>query len=114
MTIAIPDEFKTFVSRGVASGRFRTEEEAVCEGLNLLREREQKLEARRADIKVGLDQLDARECGILDIEDIKRRGRQLRTALRFQECSTDPKTPSGFSFGMRSHSEFSQPSSERC
>ena len=36
MPIAIPDEFKTFVSRGVASGRFRTEEEAVCEGLNLL------------------------------------------------------------------------------
>ena len=41
MPIAIPDEFKTFVSHGVASGRFRTEEEAVCEGLNLLREREQ-------------------------------------------------------------------------
>ena len=85
MPIAIPDEFKTFVSRGVASGRFRTEEEAVCEGLNLLREREQKLEALRADIKVGLDQLDAGESGILDIEDIKRRGRQRLASTKSPE-----------------------------
>ena len=82
MSIAIPDEFRTFVSRGVASGRFRTEEEAVCEGLNLLREREQKLEALRADIKVGLDQLDSGDVGILDVEDVKRRGRQRLASMK--------------------------------
>ena len=85
MSIAIPDDFKIFVSRGVASGRFRSEEEAVCEGLNLLREREQKLEALRADIRVGLDQLDAGDSGILDVEDIKRRGRQRLASLRNSE-----------------------------
>lgn len=85
MSIAIPDEFRTFVSRGVASGRFRTEEEAVCEGLSLLREREQKLEALRADIKVGLDQLDSGDVGILDVEDVKRRGRQRLASMKSPE-----------------------------
>jgi len=76
MLITIPEDFQTFVSRGVASGRFRSEEAAVCEGLNLLRDRERKLEALRADLQVGLEQLDAGQSIILDIEDIKHRGRQ--------------------------------------
>ena len=85
MAIAIPDEFKTAVSRGVAIGRCRTEEEAVCEGPNLLRDREQKLKALRADNRVGLEQRDAGESGILDIEDIKRRGRQRLASTKSPE-----------------------------
>jgi antitoxin ParD1/3/4 len=76
MLITIPEDFQTIVSRGVASGRVRSEEEAVCEGLNLLRDRERKLEAVRADLQEGLEQLDAGQSTALDIEDIKRNGRQ--------------------------------------
>ncbi|MEQ9588056.1 MAG: type II toxin-antitoxin system ParD family antitoxin [Parvibaculaceae bacterium] len=76
MAIPIPEELQTFVSRGVASGRFRSEDEAVREGLNLLRQREEKLEALRADLQVGIDQLDTGRKHDLDIEAIKARGRQ--------------------------------------
>ena len=76
MLITIPEDFQTFVARGIASGRFRSEEEAICEGLNLLRDKERKLEALRADLQVGLDQLDAGQSTLFDAEDIKRRGRQ--------------------------------------
>ncbi len=81
MSITIPKDFQTFVSRGVASGRFRSEEEAVGEGLNLLRDREQKLDALRGDIQAGLEQLDAGQSTILDINDIKRRGQQRLASL---------------------------------
>ncbi len=76
MSSVIPAEFQPFVSSGIASGRFRSEEEAVREGLDLLRRREQELEALRADLQVGLDDLEAGRSFPLDIEDIKRRGRQ--------------------------------------
>lgn len=50
MAITIPDELQAFVSRSVASGGFRSEDEAVQEGLKPLRDREDKLESLRADL----------------------------------------------------------------
>lgn len=55
---------------GIASGRFRSEEEAVKEGLNLLQSREQKLDALRKDIQIGLDDLEAGRSSPLDVDDI--------------------------------------------
>jgi len=87
MPIVIPPEFQPFVAGGIASGRFRSEEEAVREGLDLLRSREQKPEALRADLQVGLDDPDAGRSFPLDIEQIKQRGRQrLREAGAMDEC----------------------------
>ena len=54
MEITVPEELKSFVERGIASGRFRSEDEAICEGLNLLGSREQQLEALRVDLQLGL------------------------------------------------------------
>lgn len=82
MEISVPEELKSFVERGVASGRFRSEDEAICEGLNLLRSRERQLEALRADLQVGIDQLDRGEKSELDIESIKARGRERRQSLK--------------------------------
>ena len=59
MAITIPEELQAFVSRGVVSGGFRSVDEAVQEGLKLLRDREDKLEALRNDLQVGIDQFDA-------------------------------------------------------
>lgn len=77
MAITIPKELQAFVSRSVASGRFRSEDEAVQEGLKLLQDRESKLDALRADLRVGIDQLDAGQSSTLDVEAIKRRGQEL-------------------------------------
>ena len=74
MSTSVPPEYQQFVAQRVASGRFRSEEDAVTEGLDLLRRREQKLDALRADLQVGLDDIEAGRVLPLDIEDMKRRG----------------------------------------
>jgi antitoxin ParD1/3/4 len=84
MEIVIPDELKSFVSSGVASGRFRSEDEAIREGLNLLKEREQKLDALRADLQLGIDQLDAGLKQRLDVDVIKARGQELLKSQQAQ------------------------------
>lgn len=76
MAITIPEELKAFVSCSVASGRFRSEDEAVQEGLKLLRDREIKLDALRAELQIGIDQLDAGLKVPFSVEDIERRGRE--------------------------------------
>ena len=85
MSAVIPPEFQPFVIDGIASGRFRSEEEAVKEGLDLLRSREQKLHALRKDIQIGLDDLEAGRSSPFDVEDIIRRGRQRLDAARSSE-----------------------------
>jgi putative addiction module CopG family antidote len=60
MAFTTTEEFQAFVSRSVASGRFRSEDEAVQEGLKLLKDREDELEAFRSDLQVGIDQLERR------------------------------------------------------
>jgi antitoxin ParD1/3/4 len=74
MSTTVPHEFEQFVAQGIASGRFRSEEEAATEAFDLLRRREQKLDALRAEIQIGLDEIDAGRVFPLDIEDIKLRG----------------------------------------
>jgi antitoxin ParD1/3/4 len=78
MAIVFPPEFEQFVHQEVASGKYRSEEEVVCAGLRLLRDREAKLEALRKDILPALEQLGRGEGKPLDIEAIKAWGvRQL-------------------------------------
>jgi putative addiction module CopG family antidote len=84
MAITIPEELQAFVSRGVASGRFRSEGEAVREALKLPRDREEKPEAVRADLQVGIDQLDAGQSAAFDIRAIEDRGRAILQARQEQ------------------------------
>lgn len=76
MVVAIPSEFAVYVADGVASGRFRSEEEAVAEGLRLLQSHDRKLAALKADLQAGIDDLNAGNTTELDPDDIKRRGRE--------------------------------------
>lgn len=67
----IPSELEQFVDQEVASGKYRSADEVVSQSLRLLQERERKLEALKADIQVGLDELDRGEGLPLDVEGIK-------------------------------------------
>ncbi len=62
----IEPEFKEFVHREVASGKFRSERELVSEALRLLQTRERKRDALIADLEVGIDQLDRGEGTVVD------------------------------------------------
>ena len=75
MTFTIPSEFEGFIEHAVASGRYRSEAELFADALRLLRDHERKWDSLRDDIESGLSELDRGEKTVLDIEDIKRRGR---------------------------------------
>ena len=82
MSGPLPPELQHFVERELASGRYRSPDEVICEGLRLLRER-RRYELRR-EIDAGLQQLERGEGIELEdeqalaafFEDIKQRGRQ--------------------------------------
>ncbi len=70
MTSTIPPEFTQFVEQEVASGRYRSAEELVSEGLRLIQERERRRNGLREKVKIGLDQLDRGEGTELDEESL--------------------------------------------
>lgn len=76
MAVTIPEEYEAFLRDLVASGRFRTADEAVGEGLRMLQRQEQRLAALRADLQEGIDALDAGDVSVLDVDDITRRGHE--------------------------------------
>lgn len=79
----IGEHFEAFVKAQVQQGRYASASEVIREGLRVLEEREQframKLEALRKAIQEGTDSGPA---GELDIEDIKRRGRERLVAQK--------------------------------
>ena len=76
ITDSFPPELARFVQQELANGKYQSEEEMLCEGLRLLREREQRMAALRADLMPALEQLDRGEGKELEVEDIKARGRK--------------------------------------
>ena len=73
--MSLPQDLQQFVQQEIASGKYRSEEDLLCAGLRLLRERERRLQALREDVEPALEQLDRGEGKPLDAESIKARGR---------------------------------------
>lgn len=77
----LPPDLQQFVQNQIDRGDYSTTGEVVCAALTLLREREQvraiRLERLRADLQVGIDELERGEGSALDMEEIKQevRGR---------------------------------------
>jgi putative addiction module CopG family antidote len=80
----LPPDLKEFVEQALATGKYRSADELICEGLRLLRERDRGLEELRRHVDAGLAQIDRGEVIVLDddssqrafFEDIKARGRK--------------------------------------
>jgi len=84
MTETLPADLQQFVREELAAGRYASPAEVIGEGLRLLRDRERRLQELRAEIQVGIDELergegivirDERELAAF-FEDIKVRGRE--------------------------------------
>lgn len=94
MTAVIPAEFQPFVSDAVASGKYRSQEELLSAALQLLKDRERKLDALRDDLQIRLDELDHGKAILLDdgaaqqafFDEIKQRGRQ-RLAIPLSDAA---------------------------
>ncbi len=63
----LPPELEKYIDREIASGKYRSADEVICEALRLLREREERLDRLRADLDAGLDQIARGE--VIDLAD---------------------------------------------
>jgi antitoxin ParD1/3/4 len=81
VTITLRDEDQRFIESAVKAGRYVTQSEAVSDAIAELRAREDLRQARlgelRAQIMVGIEQLDRGEGEEWDVEAIKAKGRAL-------------------------------------
>lgn len=90
MSSIIPPECQMFAAEAVASGKYRSEEELIFAALQLLEQRDRRLDALREDIQVGLRELDQGQGILIDspeveqafFDDIKARGRRVLHSAR--------------------------------
>ena len=61
MEVILPPELEQFVTQQVEQGAFESPAHVICEGLDVLRERQRQLEDLRAKLQVAADQLDRGE-----------------------------------------------------
>jgi antitoxin ParD1/3/4 len=61
MSVTLTPQAEARIRQKVEAGPYRTPDEVVEEALGLLDERDRRLDALRAKIRVGLDQLDRGE-----------------------------------------------------
>jgi antitoxin ParD1/3/4 len=83
VNISLTPELAQLVNDKVSAGMYQTASEVIREGLRLLKERDQRVEALRRDIRAGFDAVDKgeftdyEESSIKDLSDrVKARGRQ--------------------------------------
>jgi antitoxin ParD1/3/4 len=61
MNISLTPELEQLVSKKVKTGMYQTASEVIREGLRLLRERDQRHEALRRDVRAGFEAVDRGE-----------------------------------------------------
>ena len=83
MNISLTPELERLVNDKVQTGMYQTASEVVREGLRLLRERDQRLEALRRDVRAGFEAVERGEYSDFDesniqqlAERVKARGRK--------------------------------------
>jgi antitoxin ParD1/3/4 len=83
MNVSLTPELEQFVSEKVKTGMYQTASEVIREGLRLVRERDQRMEALRRDVRAGFEAIergeftDYDEGGIKKLsERVKARGRK--------------------------------------
>jgi antitoxin ParD1/3/4 len=83
MNISLTPELEQLVNDKVKTGMYHTASEVIREGLRLLRERDQRVEALRRDVRAGFEAVergeftDYDESNIKDLADrVKTRGRK--------------------------------------
>ena len=83
MNVSLTPELEQLVAQKVGSGMYQTASEVIREGLRLLRERDQRLESLRRDVRAGFEAVDRGEFSDFDAsnigelaERVKARGRK--------------------------------------
>ncbi len=72
MQVTLTKQQEEAVDRLVAAGIFSNKEEAIARSFDWLEEQARRLKALRADVQMGIDQLDRGEGKPFDPEELKR------------------------------------------
>jgi antitoxin ParD1/3/4 len=86
MNVSLSLQLQGFIEKKVRTGRYQTASEVVREGLRLIEDRDAeralRLRRLRAEIQVGLDQIEKGRVAPLDVKKIKAEGRKRLGARR--------------------------------
>ena len=82
MNISLTPELEQLVNDKVKTGMYQTASEVIREGLRLLRERDQRLEALRRDVRTGFEAVERGEYTDFDESNVKQLAERVKARGR--------------------------------
>lgn len=92
MNISLTPELEQLVDDKVKSGMYQTASEVIREGLRLLRERDQRVEALRRDVRAGFEAVERGEFTEYDASNIKELADRIKARGRKRLAEEELKT----------------------
>ena len=92
MNISLTPELEQLVNDKVKTGMYQTASEVIREGLRLLRERDQRVEALRRDVRAGFEAVERGEFSDYDESNIKELAARIKTRGRKRLAEEKVKT----------------------
>lgn len=92
MNISLTPELEQLVDDRVKSGMYQTASEVIREGLRLLRERDQRVEALRRDVRAGFEAVERGEFTEYDASNIKELADRIKARGRKRLAEEELKT----------------------
>jgi antitoxin ParD1/3/4 len=92
VNISLTPELEQLVNDKVKTGMYQTASEVIREGLRLLRERDQRVEALRRDVRAGFEAVERGEFTDYDESNIKELADRIKTRGRKRLAEEKVKT----------------------
>ena len=92
MNISLTPELEQLVTDKVKSGMYQTSSEVIREGLRLLRERDERLQSLRGDIRAGFDAVDRGEFTDYDLSSVQELADRVKGRGRKRLADEEKKT----------------------
>jgi antitoxin ParD1/3/4 len=92
MNISLTPELEQFVTDKVKTGMYQTASEVIREGLRLLSERDQRIEALRRDVRAGFEAVERGEFTEYDASNVKELSDRVKARGRKRLAKEQLKT----------------------
>jgi antitoxin ParD1/3/4 len=76
MEVSLPPDLQQFVTEKINQGVFASANEAVCQALVTMRDRQQREEELKHEIEIGLEQIRRGDVKLLDLDAMKAEARR--------------------------------------
>src|SRR5512140_3781491 len=78
MNISLTPELERLVADKVDSGMYKTSSEVIREGLRLIKDRDERLQSLRRDIRAGFEAVDRGEFNAYDKSNVQKLARRVK------------------------------------